>query len=62
MILLFSVLCSVKEALDLVKEAIGRTGHDEKIKMAIDVAATEFCIGDALKYSLLLDPTLDYSF
>lgn len=41
---------SVKEALDLVKEAIGRTGHDEKIKMAIDVAATEFCIGT--KYDL----------
>ncbi|KAL2898817.1 Cytosolic enolase 3 [Bienertia sinuspersici] len=41
---------SVKEALDLVMEAIGRTGHNEKIKIAIDVAATEFCIGT--KYDL----------
>lgn len=39
-----------REGLDLVKEAIGRTGHDEKIKIAIDVAATEFCIGT--KYDL----------
>lgn len=28
-------------------EAIGRTGHNEKLKIAIDVAATEFCIGNA---------------
>ncbi|KAL2898827.1 Cytosolic enolase 3 [Bienertia sinuspersici] len=41
---------NVKEALDLVMEAIGRTGHNEKIKIAIDVAATEFCIGT--KYDL----------
>ncbi|PNY17511.1 cytosolic enolase 3-like protein, partial [Trifolium pratense] len=34
-----------REALDLVKEAIGRAGYDEKIKIALDVAATNFCIG-----------------
>ncbi|MCI00555.1 cytosolic enolase 3-like, partial [Trifolium medium] len=33
-----------REALDLVKEAIGRAGYDEKIKIALDVAATNFCI------------------
>lgn len=27
-------------------EAIGRTGYNEKVKIAIDVAATDFCIGD----------------
>ncbi|RDY12743.1 Cytosolic enolase 3 [Mucuna pruriens] len=32
-------------ALDLVKEAISRTGYNEKIKIALDVAATNFCIG-----------------
>ncbi|XP_028771431.1 cytosolic enolase 3 isoform X1 [Neltuma alba] len=36
---------SFKEALDLVKEAIGRSGYNEKIKIALDVAATTFCIG-----------------
>ncbi|XP_062173103.1 cytosolic enolase 3 [Alnus glutinosa] len=39
-----------REGLDLVKEAISRTGYDEKIKIAIDVAATDFCIGT--KYDL----------
>ncbi|KAH1211307.1 Cytosolic enolase 3 [Glycine max] len=34
-----------REALDLVKEAISRTGYNEKIKIALDVAATNFCIG-----------------
>ncbi|XP_057548366.1 cytosolic enolase 3 [Amaranthus tricolor] len=43
-------ISTVKEALDLVMEAIGRTGHIEKMKIAIDVAATEFCIGT--KYDL----------
>ena len=37
---------SIREGLDLVKEAISRTGYNEKIKIAIDVAATDFCIGD----------------
>lgn len=43
-------ISSVKEALDLVKEAIGRSGFNDRIKIAIDVAATEFCIGT--KYDL----------
>ncbi|XP_019159828.1 PREDICTED: cytosolic enolase 3 [Ipomoea nil] len=43
-------ISSFKEALDLVQEAIGRTGYNEKIKIAIDAAATEFCIGT--KYDL----------
>lgn len=47
-------LSSVQEGLNLVKEAISRTGYGEKIKMAIDVAATTFCIGT--KYDL------DYKF
>ncbi|KAI4306665.1 hypothetical protein L6164_029923 [Bauhinia variegata] len=38
-------LSSFKEALDLVKEAISRTGYNDKIKIALDVAATNFCIG-----------------
>ncbi|XP_034896669.1 cytosolic enolase 3 [Populus alba] len=47
-------LSSVQEGLNLVKEAISRTGYGEKIKMAIDVAATTFCMGT--KYDL------DYKF
>ncbi|PON70864.1 Enolase [Parasponia andersonii] len=43
-------ISSVKEGLDLVKEAISRTGYNERIKIAIDVAATDFCIGT--KYDL----------
>ncbi|KAG4961795.1 hypothetical protein AAZX31_14G009600 [Glycine max] len=38
-------ISSFREALDLVKEAISRTGYNEKIKIALDVAATNFCIG-----------------
>lgn len=37
---------SFTEGLDLVKEAIARTGYNDKIKIALDVAATEFCIGN----------------
>lgn len=43
-------ISSIKEGLDLVKEAIGRTGYNERIKMAINIAATDFCIGT--KYDL----------
>ncbi|XP_052199139.1 cytosolic enolase 3 isoform X3 [Diospyros lotus] len=43
-------ISSVREGLDLVKEAINRTGYNEKIKIAIDISATEFCIGT--KYDL----------
>ncbi|XP_031282950.1 60S ribosomal protein L30-like [Pistacia vera] len=35
-----------KEGLDFIKEAISRTGYGEKIKIAIDVVATDFCKGD----------------
>lgn len=41
----FSV-SSIREGLDFVKEAINRTGYNEKIKIAIDVAATDFCKGE----------------
>ncbi|XP_065878759.1 cytosolic enolase 3 [Euphorbia lathyris] len=43
-------ISSVREGLDLVKEAISRTGYNDRIKIAIDVAATAFCIGT--KYDL----------
>ncbi|XP_075099027.1 cytosolic enolase 3 [Nicotiana tabacum] len=43
-------ISSLRDGLDLVQEAIGRTGYKEKIKIAIGVAATEFCIGT--KYDL----------
>ncbi|KAA8549354.1 hypothetical protein F0562_001038 [Nyssa sinensis] len=39
-----------REGLDLVKEAIDRTGFNERMKIAIDVSATDFCIGT--KYDL----------
>ncbi|XP_050367789.1 cytosolic enolase 3 [Argentina anserina] len=43
-------ISSFKEGLDLVKEAISRTGYNDQIKIAIDVAATNFCMGT--KYDL----------
>ncbi|KAL5580845.1 hypothetical protein UlMin_013287 [Ulmus minor] len=43
-------ISSVKEGLDLVQEAISRTGYNERIKIAIDVAASDFCVGT--KYDL----------
>ncbi|XP_021278214.1 cytosolic enolase 3 [Herrania umbratica] len=43
-------ISSVREGLDIVKEAIGRTGYNDRIKIGIDVAATDFCIGT--KYDL----------
>lgn len=36
----------MKEGLDFIKEAISRTGYGEKIKIAIDVGASDFCKGD----------------
>lgn len=36
---------SVREGLEIVQEAIGRTGYNDRIKIGIDVAATDFCIG-----------------
>ncbi|KAG6762226.1 hypothetical protein POTOM_032718 [Populus tomentosa] len=50
---------SVQEGLNLVKEAISRTGYGEKIKMAIDVAATTFCMGFAFVYGDCLLSTTD---
>ncbi|KAG0479202.1 hypothetical protein HPP92_013921 [Vanilla planifolia] len=41
---------SVFEGLDLTKEAVHRAGYSGRIKFAIDVGATEFCIGK--KYDL----------
>ncbi|KAG9453270.1 hypothetical protein H6P81_006174 [Aristolochia fimbriata] len=43
-------ISSVTEGLDLVKEAIERAGYNERIKLALDVSATDFCIGK--KYDL----------
>lgn len=45
-----SSIDSFKEGLDLVQEAIGRTGYNERIKIAIDVAATNFCMGERDKF------------
>lgn len=45
-LMFYHFLCSFRDGLDLVKEAIDRTGYTERIKIALDVAATEFCIGD----------------
>ncbi|KAI0498406.1 hypothetical protein KFK09_021647 [Dendrobium nobile] len=38
-------ISSISEGLDLIKEAIHRAGYNGRIKLAIDVGATEFCIG-----------------
>lgn len=46
---------SLKEGLDLLKEAISRTGYNDRIKIAIDVAASDFCIGT--KYDLEMKVT-----
>lgn len=43
-------ISSIREGLDLVTEAINRTGYNEKIKIALNVAASEFCFGT--KYDL----------
>ncbi|KAJ6826751.1 cytosolic enolase 3 [Iris pallida] len=41
---------SFTKGLDLVKEAIDRAGYNGRIKLALDIAATQFCIGK--KYDL----------
>ncbi|KAL3518110.1 hypothetical protein ACH5RR_020699 [Cinchona calisaya] len=46
-------ITNIREGLDLVKEAISRTGYNEKLKIAMDVAATEFCIGDPFPFPFL---------
>ncbi|KAL9274597.1 Cytosolic enolase 3-like protein, partial [Drosera capensis] len=58
----------IREGLDLVNEAVRRTGLKEEIRIAINVAATDFCIGTTLLetnapsprciHLLLLLPTL----
>jgi len=40
------------EALDVLMEAIEKSGHKAKIKLATDVAASEFYIADSRKYDL----------
>lgn len=37
--------CSISEGLDLVIEAIDRAGYNGRIKLALNVAATDFCFG-----------------
>jgi enolase len=36
---------SITEGLDLVIAAIDRAGYNGRIKLAIDVSATDFCVG-----------------
>ncbi|XP_052148240.1 cytosolic enolase 3 [Oryza glaberrima] len=43
-------ISSITESLDLVIEAINRAGYNGRIKLAIDVAATDFCMGN--KYDM----------
>ncbi|KAK4376069.1 hypothetical protein RND71_006746 [Anisodus tanguticus] len=43
-------ISSLRDGLDLVQKAIAKTGYNEKIKIAVGVSATEFCIGT--KYDL----------
>merc|ERR1712166_653954 len=40
------------EALDVLMEAIEKAGHKDKIKLATDVAASEFWVADEQKYDL----------
>merc|ERR1719168_186324 len=40
------------EALDILMEAIEKSGHKDKTKIATDVAASEFYIADTKKYDL----------
>merc|ERR1719160_852428 len=41
-----------EEALDVLLEAIEKSGHKEKVKIGTDVAASEFYVADAKKYDL----------
>merc|ERR1712046_220440 len=40
------------EALDVLMDAIQKSGHAEKVKIGTDVAASEFWVGDIKKYDL----------
>ncbi|XP_031260574.1 60S ribosomal protein L30-like [Pistacia vera] len=46
LLIAFYSYANVKEGLDFIKEAINRRGYGEKIKIAINVVATDFCKGD----------------
>lgn len=39
------LMFSISEGLDLVIAAIERAGYNGRIKLTIDVAATDFCVG-----------------
>jgi hypothetical protein len=47
-------LCSNKEGLDLVKEAIEKAGYTGRIKIGMDVAASEFYTGRTTNFLLLI--------
>merc|ERR1719191_770128 len=40
------------EALDVLMEALKTSGHDAKVKIATDVAASEFYVAETKKYDL----------
>merc|ERR1719155_112772 len=40
------------EALDVLMEAINKSGHKAKVKIGTDVAASEFYLADTKKYDL----------
>merc|ERR1719401_2854381 len=40
------------EALDLLMEAIKASGHESKVKIGTDVAASEFYVAETKKYDL----------
>merc|ERR1712227_356771 len=40
------------EALDVLMEAIKKSGHDAKVKIGTDVAASEFYVAETKKYDL----------
>lgn len=48
--------------MDLVKEAISRTGYSEKIKIAVDIAATDFCIGEVFGIPVLKSGPTELSY
>lgn len=40
------------ECLNLIKEAIAKAGHTDKVEVGLDVAASEFYLGDEKKYDM----------
>ena len=45
-------IASGRDALELLKEAIGKAGYEGKISIGMDVAASEFCDGEKKTYDL----------